>query len=171
MLKSNIPVILLKNLVLLPLGEARIELNNDISKKIIEISRKKFASKILVVTPLNDLEEVPDTSDLPSIGVLANVTSKIDLPNGNTRIVLSRIKRVRILNYSYYNKDEDALTSEIIDFPTIDYSEVEETALFRKLMNLDKDTIKECYMNESEENLQPYHNVIKWILKTMWAQV
>lgn len=135
MLKSNIPVILLKNLVLLPLGEARVELNNDISKKIIEISRKKFASKILVVTPLNDLEEVPDTSDLPSIGVLANVTSKIDLPNGNTRIVLSGIKRVRILNYSYYNKDEDALTSEIIDFPTIDYSEVEETALFRKLMN------------------------------------
>lgn len=40
-------------------------------------------------------------------------------------------------------------------------------AVFRKLMNLDKDTIKECYMNESEENLQPYHNVIKWILKTM----
>ena len=40
-------------------------------------------------------------------------------------------------------------------------------AVFRALINLNKDMIKECYMNEGEENFQPYHNVIKWILKTM----
>ena len=36
MSKSNLPVLLLKNLVLLPLEEARIELNNDVTKKIID---------------------------------------------------------------------------------------------------------------------------------------
>ena len=30
MSKSNLPVILLKNLVLFPLGDARIELNNEV---------------------------------------------------------------------------------------------------------------------------------------------
>ena len=40
MSKSNLPVLLLKNLVLLPLEEARIELNNDVTKKIIDISKK-----------------------------------------------------------------------------------------------------------------------------------
>ena len=39
MSKSNLPVLLLKNLVLLPLEEARIELNNDVTKKIIDISK------------------------------------------------------------------------------------------------------------------------------------
>ena len=42
MSKSNLPVLLLKNLVLLPLEEARIELNNDVTKKIIDISKKYF---------------------------------------------------------------------------------------------------------------------------------
>ena len=46
MSKSNLPVILLKNLVLFPLGDARIELNNNITKKIMDISRDYFDNKV-----------------------------------------------------------------------------------------------------------------------------
>ena len=97
MSKSNLPVLLLKNLVLLPLEEARIELNNDVTKKIIDISKKYFNDEILIVYPVNTLEQVPDTSDLPRTGVIAKISSRIDLPSGNTRIVLQGIKRVRVL--------------------------------------------------------------------------
>lgn len=47
MSKSNLPVLLLKNLVLLPLEEARIELNNDVTKKIIDISKNILMMKYL----------------------------------------------------------------------------------------------------------------------------
>lgn len=134
MSKSNLPVILLKNLVLFPLGDARIELNNNITKKIMDISRDYFDNKVLIVTPLNDLEEVPDTNDLPKVGVVANIASRIDLPNGNTRIVLNGLNRVRVLKYMYYLNNKDILESEVITFPEVQYNEIEETALLRKLL-------------------------------------
>ena len=142
MIKSNLPVILLKNLVLLPLGEARIDLNNSLSKKIIELSKSKYDNKILVVTPINHLEEKPDTSDLPNLGVEATIKSKIDLPSGNTRIVLSGIKRVKVLKYSYYKSDNNILISEIISFPATTYNETLEVALTRKLIEVIKKYIK-----------------------------
>ena len=69
MIKSNLPVILLKNLVLLPYQDIRIEIKNEISKKVVEISRLYHDGEVLVVCPLNSLEENPDTSDLPRVGV------------------------------------------------------------------------------------------------------
>ncbi len=144
MIKNNLPVILLKGLVLLPLGEARVELNNDITKKVIDISKLYHDNQVLIVTPINDLEESPDTSDLPSIGVSARITSRIDLPNGNARIVLKGIKRVKVLSYVNYSNEKDVLESIIVSYRDEDYNEVEETALLRKLINeLDK------YISES----------------------
>ena len=130
--KNNLPVILLKGLVLLPLGEARIELNNDITKKIIDMSKKHYDDLVLIVTP-NTLEEMPDSSDLPLTGVVAKITSRIDLPNGITRILLSGLYRAKVLNYINNIDDKDILESNIVLYPKYDYNKVEETALFRKL--------------------------------------
>jgi len=139
MIKNNLPVILLKNLVLLPLADVRIELNNDISKKVIEISKLYHNNEVLIVTPLNDLEESPDTEDLPRVGVIAKITSRIDLPNGNARIVLRGEKRVKVLSYVNYSNESDILESIFVTYRDEDYNEVEETALLRKLISeLDK---------------------------------
>lgn len=136
MFKTNLPVILLKGLVVLPLSDARVELNNDITKKVIEISKLYHNNEVLVVTPINDLEVNPDTSDLPTIGVVCKITSKLDLPNGNTRIVLNGIRRVRILEFVNYSNEKDILESVIVNLNTDEYSEIEETALLRKLLSL-----------------------------------
>lgn len=150
MIKNNLPVILLKGLVLLPFEDARVELNNDISKKIIDISKLYHNNEILVVTPLNDLEEQPDTGDLPKIGVVAKITSRIDLPNGNTRIVLRGDKRVRVLSYVNYSNEKDILESIIVSIQTEEYNEIEETALLRKLMaELDKYISVNPYISNS----------------------
>lgn len=139
MIKNNLPVILLKGLVLLPQGDARIELNNDISKKVIEISKLYHNNEVLIATPINDLEESPDTGDLPKVGVIAKITSRIDLPNGNTRIVLSGEKRVKVLSYVNYSNETDVLESIFVTYRDEDYNEIEETALLRKLIGeLDK---------------------------------
>lgn len=133
MKNNNLPVILLKGLVLLPFEDARIELNNDITKKVLDISRLYHSSEVLIVTPINDLEETPDTGDLPKVGVVAKVTSNIDLPNGKTRIVLTGIKRVKVLNYVNYQNEKDILEGIVLPIQSEEYDEVTETALLRKL--------------------------------------
>jgi ATP-dependent Lon protease len=109
MIKSNLPVILLKNLVLLPYQDIRIEIKNDISKKVVEISRLYHDSEVLVVCPIDGLEENPDTSDLPRIGVVGKIKSNIDLPNGNVRLIISGLYRVKILDYVNYSNEKDFL--------------------------------------------------------------
>ena len=135
MIKSNLPVILLKGLVVLPLSDARVELNNNITKKIVELSKINHGDDVLVVTPVNDLEVNPDTSDLPNIGVIAKITSKIELPNGNVRVVLKGIKRVRVTDFINYPNEKDILLGCTIPLREDDFDEIEETALLRKLLN------------------------------------
>ena len=149
-MKNNLPVILLKNLVLLPHEEVRIELNNDITKKVMDLSKNYYEDYVLVVTPIEKLEEEPDTSDLPRCGVVAKITSRIDLPNGIIRIVLSGEKRVKVLNYINNLEDKEILKSIIVDYPKTTYNEVEETALFRKLLSLLEEYIgKNPYISNS----------------------
>lgn len=134
MIRSNLPVVLLKGLVLLPYEEVRIELNNDISKKVVEISKLYHDNEVLIVSPINELEESPDVSDLPKIGVVGIIKSAIELPNGITRVVIVGKSRVKIFSYVNYSNDKDVLESIIEGIDSKDESEVETTAIHRKLM-------------------------------------
>ncbi len=150
MIKNNLPVILLKKLVLLPFQEVRIEVNNDTSKKVVEISKQFHDNEVLVVCPLNSLEENPDTSDLPKIGVIGKIKSNIELPNGNTRVVILGIKRVKVFSYVNYSNEEDILESIVTSFDTTDSDEVTETAILRKLMiDLERFIIKNPFISNS----------------------
>lgn len=133
MIKSNLPVIIIKNLVLLPYQEVRIEIKSDISKKVVEISRLYHDNEVLIVCPLNSLEESPDTSDLPRIGVIGRIKSVIDLPNGCIRVILNGIRRTKIISYINYSGDEEVLDS-IITSLDIDDNEIDSIAYSRKLV-------------------------------------
>ena len=143
MIKSNLPVILLKKLVLLPGEEVRVEIKSDISKKVTEISKLYHDSEVLIVCPLNLLEEKPDTSDLPRIGVVGKINSVIDLPNGNERVIITGLYRVKIISYVNYSNEEDILDSIITNIETSE-SEIEWVAYQRKLQ-----TELELYINKN----------------------
>ena len=113
MIKSNLPVILLKNLVLLPYQEIRVELKNEISKRVTEISKLYHDSEVLVVCPLDPLEENPDTSDLPKVGVVGKIKNIIELPNGNMRLLISGLYRVKIIDYVNYSNESEVLDAII----------------------------------------------------------
>lgn len=132
MIKSNLPVILLKNLVLLPFQEVRVEIKSKISKKVTEISKLYHNSEVLVVCPLNSLEENPDTSDLPKIGVVGKIKSIIDLPNGNMRVILVGMYRVKVIDYVNYSNEKDILDSIITSISKKE-NEPETIAYLRKL--------------------------------------
>ena len=73
----NIPVILLKNLVILPNQEIKLELNNILSGKSINIALNSFKGEVLVVSPMDALEEEPSVDDLPKVGVIAKFLRQI----------------------------------------------------------------------------------------------
>ena len=132
--KSNLPVILLKSLVLFPYQEVRVEIKSEVSKRVTEISKLYHNSEVLIVSPLNALEEKPDTSDLPNIGVVGKIKSVIDMPNGNKRIIITGLYRVKILNYDNYSEEKEILESTFTNIEELD-DEIEESAYKRKLIN------------------------------------
>ena len=134
MIKSNLPVILLKNLVLFPHQEVRVEIKSELSKKVTEISKLYHDGEVLIVCPLNVLEEKPDTSDLPKIGVVGKIKSIIDLPNGNMRVIITGLYRVKVISYVNYSNEEEILDSIITNIDTKE-SEIESSAYQRKLIN------------------------------------
>ena len=73
----NIPVIILKNLIILPNQEIKLELSNTISQKSIAIATNKYNNEILVIAPIDTFEEEPGVDDLPKVGVIAKVVSRI----------------------------------------------------------------------------------------------
>ena len=139
----NIPVILLKNLVILPNQEIKLELNNVISGKAINDASSNFKSEILVVAPMDFLEEEPSVDDLPKVGVIAKIKNKID-NDGVIEIKLRGLKRVAVNKY-YQEKNNEILYSEVmyIDLPAL--VDEEENAILKKLV----DTLKK-YINISK---------------------
>lgn len=133
MVKTNLPVIILKGGVLLPYCEFRLDLSNAFEKHILEISEKFHDSHILIVSPTNPLEENIDVKDLPKIGTVAKITMKMQIGR-NTRIILEGINRVNVLEYKDYNNEQNVLDAVITSTTQFAMSPVDEKALVRKLL-------------------------------------
>ena len=117
-------VMLLKNLVILPFQEIKLELKDEISKNIIKISSKKYNDRVLVVSPVNSLNSNASVEDLPNVGVVAYIKNKIELVNGNLRVTLKGEKRVKVLSYeSFSNEILDALVTDI-EIPKLEEKEM-----------------------------------------------
>ena len=157
-MKNNLPVMLLKKIVLLPLQDVRLDLTNDISSSVIDLAISKYDNEILIVCPTYPYEEAPDISDLPSVGVVGKIKSKMDLPNGNLRIVVSGQKRVKVLDYINEAADGDILKAHTMEITLPLFNEVEETTLRRKILSLLNEYI-ECSSTISNSILSSVKNL------------
>ena len=155
---NNLPVMLLKRIVLLPLQDVRLDLNNDVSSRVIDLAMYKHNGEILIVCPIDPYEESPDVSDLPSVGVVGKIKSKMELPNGNLRIVVSGTKRVKILEYVNEIADGDILKAHTMEIELPRFEEVEEITLRRKLLELLNDYI-ECSSTMSNSVLSSVKDI------------
>lgn len=130
MVETNLPILYLREMVLLPYNEIRLEFTNDEDKKVLSLAEKQHDSHLLLVNLLDPLEEEPDINKLPEIGILSKIKSKIDLPNGITRVVLIGIDRVSISSYA---KIGNTLSAFVVPTKEYDYNEIEASALKRIL--------------------------------------
>lgn len=133
MIKTDLPVILLRGIILLPNNDIRLEFDSDTSKSIIDVSELFHDNNILVVSQSNPLEEAPDIKELPKIGVMAKINHKMELPNGKTRIVITGIKRAEIHEYLNLNKTSEVLEAIASEIDEEKIEDKEEKALTRKL--------------------------------------
>ena len=113
MMKTNLPVLLIRNMVLFPNSEIRIELDKDIDKKIISLVEDYYDNQLLVVNPKDELEVDPDITELPKVGVVGSVKMKIDMPNGKTRVVISGLHRGYVHTYTKEDSICDAVISTV----------------------------------------------------------
>lgn len=155
---NNLPVMLLKRIVLLPLQDVRLDLSNDVSSRVIDLAMYKHNGEILIVCPTDPYEESPDVSDLPSVGVVGKIKSKMELPNGNLRIVVSGTKRAKILEYVNEIADGDILKAHTMEVELPRFEEVEEITLRRKLLELLNDYI-ECSSTMSNSVLSSVKDI------------
>lgn len=123
----NLPVIILKGLVLLPNNDIRIDFEN---KSIIDEAEMLHDKKILIVTDIDTLEET--TKELPKFGVVARITHKLELPNNKVRVILSGIERAKVINYLNLDQKEENLES-IVEIVKYDKKIKNEDKLINKL--------------------------------------
>jgi len=147
MTKTSLPVLLIRNMVLFPWSEIRLEFDNDNDKKVISLAESFYENNIVIVNPKDLLEIDPDISELPKIGVLATIKMKIDMPNGKTRIILSGINRVYV---HAYTKDDNLFEAMVSDTEEDELDIKEELAYSRALNKHIEVYVKEVpYMSNS----------------------
>ena len=99
MIETNLPILYLREVVLLPYNEIRLEFNEEKDKYVLDYAEKNHDGHLLLVNLKDPLEESPSISELPKIGILGKIRAKLELSNGVVRIVLTGIDRVEILQY------------------------------------------------------------------------
>lgn len=130
MTQTNLPILYLRDVVLLPFNDVRLEFTNDSDKKILNAADTNYEGYLLLANLKDPLEEEPDYTSLSNIVVLGKIKSKIVLPNGITRVVITGIDRVEVIKI---NNNEDTLTAFVVPTKEYDYNEMEASALRRIL--------------------------------------
>ena len=138
---KTLPVMLIKNFVLLPNQEVKLELNNPISLQIIELSEKNYQKEFVLISPTDFLEEIPDVEDLPTIAVMVRLIRKIPLPNGHVRITIVGVKRIKINRYYNVENKELLECSYLVPEPIVS-DPTEEIVLKKEMIRLIRRFVK-----------------------------
>ena len=146
-MKLNLPVIILNKTVLLPSFELKLEFEDTLSKSILDESEFFHNNKVFVVTKVSD-DNTLEIKDLPRIGTICEITRKLELPNGTTRVILKGIIRGRVINYLNPNPFIIETIVESINPKKIDNNTKD--AIIKKLFNeIEKYTETVPYVSNS----------------------
>ncbi|MFA7105952.1 MAG: endopeptidase La [Candidatus Izemoplasmatales bacterium] len=93
---DHLPVIAVRGVIFLPASDIRVEIGRDFSKNAITEAENNRDGHVLLVFQENPTIEEPEFSDFVEIGILARISVKIKLPNGNYKIKFEPVTRVRL---------------------------------------------------------------------------
>ena len=105
MLKTNLPVFIVNNVVLFPENELKLEIDDSNVRKTLALAESYFNGYLFVITKENNNV---NEKELPSIGVIALIKLKLDMPNGKVKLTIKGISRAKSLNYHFDDGIRDA---------------------------------------------------------------
>lgn len=130
--KTRLPVLILKNIILFPFSEIRLELENMKDKELISLAESYYNKHILIIHPNDEMEDNIDKTSFPRIGIIGYISMKLDLPNNKTRIIIKGLKRVKVL--SYVNEVDKVKVSRFEEIKTKKLLPIEQMAYTRSLI-------------------------------------
>ena len=139
---KKLPVLVLKNIILFPHSEIRLELENNKDKELISLADSYYNKHILIIHPEDALEDSIDKTSFPRIGVIGYINMKLDLPNNKTRIVIRGLDRVKVISFA-----EEVEGTKVSSFEEITKSELslsEQMAYSRSLIKQIEHYIEHC---------------------------
>ena len=113
MQKQNLPVIILKGIVLLPHNDVKLDLDLNLAKDVLDEAEYFHNDQVLVVNQVDNLEQNVNIKTLPRIGVLAKIIHKIEMPNHKIRFELSGIKRVSVKEYIRAEENIESIVEDL----------------------------------------------------------
>lgn len=137
----NIPMIILKNVVVMPESSSHMDVINKESCQAVT-NAMKGDCKIFMVT-CKQAEQNVAVPDVYSMGVVGKIKQFVKMPNKTIRILIEVEKRARLVSYykedGYFNADVEFVTSEEV----LDIEEKEQQTLQRML----EDRLKQAFTN------------------------
>ncbi len=133
MAETNLPVILLRGIIVLPYSELKIDLVDELDTKIIELANKNHNGYVLLISPNNFKNEKVEISKLPDFGIIGKIVKKTTLPNGCIRVTIEGKKRVKVKEILSYNEENDVFIGKIGTPTRYALEATDEEALLRKL--------------------------------------
>lgn len=125
------PILIMRNMMIFPSSEARIELVEKTDKDIIKIASNFYDNEILIVNLDDKLEQEPRLNELSNYGILGKIKMKIEMPNGKSRVVIEGLRRVIITNYL---KETDMIIGNMKDIQEDELTLKENNAYVKTLI-------------------------------------
>lgn len=131
--QEKLPILILRDMVLFPGSELRLEFDTLVEKQIVSVAEGCFDSNILILNPSSDSREPYTVKELPKVGLVSQIKMRMDMPNGKTRLLMHGLRRVKILELE---EEDKILSATIEEISKENHNPKEEIAYSRKIMNL-----------------------------------
>ncbi len=149
---DRLPAVPVRGVIFLPNSDVRVEVGRDFSKNAIFESESNRDGYVVLLFQTNPEIVDPEFTDLIEVGLLARISVKIKLPNGNFKIKFEPVTRVQI---------NDLITKDpyyLIDF----------TSMVLRSENLDEEQVLlKMVTKEVVENAAYLFRDSKKVLDTM----
>lgn len=154
MKKYNLPVIILNGLVLLPNNTIKLEYDESKQENnIIDMSELFHDGYILMTVKKDD--------SLSDIAVISKIQNKIELPNGNIRVEILGLRRVKVIEYINNSNPLESIVSDINEIVDKEKEELLVKKLYKELKNYIKSV---PYISNSVlTNLESVNNLSTFI--------
>lgn len=153
---DRLPAVPVRGVVFLPGSDVRVEVGRDFSKNAISEAENNRDGHVLLVFQHNPEITEPEFDDFLAVGLLARISVKIKLPNGNYKIKFEPITRVEL---------HDLMAKE--PFYLIDF-----TSMVLRPENLDEEQVLlKMVTKETIENAAFLFRDSKKVLDTMQSGI